>query len=143
MSSLVTNMPLLWVVVIIVGIGCIIYSTIKIMSDKTDDSQKYTENASEDKEDIKELFSYFLEEEERKNQDIRQLLKESINKNTDKNVNHPTTNKNDRKSKNTSDELYVEIMKYYSEGKSEDWIAKKLKKGVGEVKLVISLYNMK
>lgn len=130
MSILVQNMPLVFLVVIALGIICIIYSVIKIVSDKTNNKDNYTESTNENTEEIKELFSYFLEEESKKNQDMRELLKHSADK----------SNTN---SLNTSEKTYSEIMEYYLEGKSEEWIAKKLKKGIGEVKLIISLYNMK
>ena len=43
----------------------------------------------------------------------------------------------------TNEKLYDEIVKHYENGESIEMIAKNLKKGVGEVKLILSLYNMR
>lgn len=141
MSSLITNMPLLWIVVIVLGIICIMYSIIKITSDKLNDTQDYVESSHNGKEEIKELFSYFLEEEEKRNEDIRNMMKHNIVNN--KNMDYINEDRQKQNRNNQSKEIYPEIMEYYNQGKDEEWIAKKLKRGIGEVKLIISLYNMK
>ena len=146
MNYLIQNMPIVWIIFIMLGTMCIIWSVVKIGNSKSDSEEEYRGENVGNKEELKELFSYFLEEEEKKNQGVRNLLQDTININKQTEYKPNQNNESssyEQNSKNASGLAYFEIMRYYKQGKSEEWIAQKLKKGVGEVKLIISLYNMK
>ncbi len=98
----------------------------------------YTKDKSitESNNDIQELFSYFLEEEEKKNNSLREMLaKEPIKGGKEITLKTSTVAKPIQENN--------EIIKMYEEGHSVEEIAKKLKKGIGEVNLLISLYSMR
>ncbi len=131
MDSILQNMPVIWIIYIFIGISCIVWSIIKLGNVETELNEGNGGHKSSD--EIKELFSYFLQEEEKKNDGVRSLIKDIAVDKEEKQGPHHTNKQKDN---------YTEIMKYYESGKTEEWIAKKLGKGVGEVKLIISLYSM-
>ncbi len=105
----------------------------------------------DDSKNLEELFSYFLQEEEKKNQDFREMvLKTSKDHSKDdeeengaviKQQNIHKSNKNNQHE--AEQQIFNEIIRRYKEGETIEEIAKNLKKGIGEVKLVISLYSMR
>ena len=110
-----------------------------------------------------ELFAYFLEEEEKKNNALRQtieeanilqkdihVIKEEHNKKHEKYEQEEDTpskivenNQSISVNKNEEIKLYDEIIKLYEAGVSVEDIAKKLGKGKGEVQLMLSLYAIR
>ena len=91
-----------------------------------------------------ELFAYFLEEEEKKNDALRQTL-EVTAKSQIPLVNQKVEENKIKSTKFSQEESLIckEIIKLYKSGLSVDEIAKKLNKGKGEVQLMISLYSMR
>jgi len=153
MSMTLQNIPffcLLWI-----GIGFVfIIVGIFMIASHSESSGHYTEFSNQKldsghNKEVGELFSYFLEEEEKKNQGLRDILLEVTHKKgkDDKNrlvektittSSNDTTHYGGQRSAN-----YNEIIKLHEDGASVEEIAKKLKKGVGEVNLMISLYSMR
>ena len=128
----------------------------------------YEEHESEDYTGIEnsqaqELFAYFLEEEEKKNNALRQTIEEAKTLQKDIHVIKEEQNKKHEKyeqeedtpskivennqsisvNKNEEIKLYDEIIKLYEAGVSVEDIAKKLGKGKGEVQLMLSLYAIR
>lgn len=79
----------------------------------------------------KELFAFFLEEEEKKNESFRKSLLEDKQEKGVEKV-QPETH-----------QLYDQIIKLHEAGMSIEVIAKQLNIGKGEVKLILSLYTMR
>lgn len=130
----------------------------------------YEEHESEDYTGIEnsqaqELFAYFLEEEEKKNNALRQTIEEAKVWKEDTQVIDEEEDKEPQKyeqqectdskmvennqsfdiNKDKKDEikLYDEIIKLYESGASVEDIAKKLGKGKGEIQLMLSLYAIR
>lgn len=83
-----------------------------------------------------ELFAFFLEEEEKKNDSLRKsLLADKQVKEAD-----PIEVK---ACKPSTHQLYDQIISEHEKGAGIDEIAKKLNIGKGEVKLMLSLYTMR
>ena len=83
-----------------------------------------------------ELFAFFLEEEEKKNDLLRKnLLADKQEKEVEPIEVKP--------SQSTSHQLYDQIIAEHEKGAEVDEIAKKLNIGKGEVKLMLSLYTMR
>lgn len=83
-----------------------------------------------------ELFAFFLEEEEKKNDSLRKSL-----------LGHQQGSKIEsveaRPTQSASHQLYDQIIAEHEKGTQIDEIAKKLNIGKGEVKLILSLYTMR
>lgn len=112
-----------------------------------------------------ELFAYFLEEEEKKNNALRQTIEEAkvwkedtqvIDEEEDKEpqkyepqecIDSKIVENNQsfdiNKDKKDGIKLYDEIIKLYESGASVEDIAKKLGKGKGEIQLMLSLYAIR
>lgn len=92
--------------------------------------------------DIKEMFSFFLEEEEKKNEHLRNTLLKK-----EQQVENLEIQKEELKKETTilfnNQRGYDDIIRMYKEGMPSEVIAKTLHKGIGEVNLMISLYNMR
>lgn len=127
----IVNMPylsLIWL-----GLGfCIVILGIIMLAHLYNKEEDYTQYENDQiTQKTEELFSYFLEEEEKKNNILR---KELLGKDEDKN----------KKKQQTKEEaVYEEIIRLHKENMSVETIAKKMQIGVGEVKLIISLYTMR
>ena len=65
---------------------------------------------------------------------IAHTVQEKINK---------TTSVTKKEKTQVENEVFAEIMRRYEAGEDVETIAKELKKGTGEVKLIISLYSMR
>lgn len=87
---------------------------------------------TKEKSHVEDLFSYFLQEEANKQEEMNEIKKEESPKITD-------ATKNDIKEEGQ----YETIVQLYEEGLSPEVIAKQLKLGIGEVKLILSLYSMR
>lgn len=96
---------------------------------------KYEEYTQYD--DGKELFSFFLEEEEKRNEAFRESIKNEYKE--AKEV-QPREQSKDKQAEAT---LYDEIIRLYRDDIPLEEIAKQMKVGIGEVKLIISLYSMR
>jgi hypothetical protein len=160
------NIPffcLLWI-----GLGFVFVTLgIFMLISHSESHNQYTEFSNqkvsgEYTKEVGELFSYFLEEEEKKNEGLREMLLEAVSK-KEKNVEgleassltamnlNPISNRDKMKavgdiSNNhtvSTSNSYNEMIKLYESGLGIEEIAKKLKKGVGEVNLLISLYTMR
>ena len=146
MSITIDTMPIICLLWIVVGVVFIIISVIRLANHQESDNHYVTlkKEQGQQTNDLEELFSYFLEEEEKKNQGFRDLLVNILRKQTDLEADHlQQSTKEHQKRQMTNEKLYDEIVKHYENGESIEMIAKNLKKGVGEVKLILSLYNMR
>lgn len=142
MSITIETMPVLCLLWVVLGVVFIIVSVIRLGSHQESEDHYVTLNREqgESKNDLEELFSYYLEEEEKKNQGFRELLLTTL-KTQDESVKQPL--KEHQKIHTGNESIYSEVIKRYEEGENIEMIAKNLKKGVGEVKLILSLYSMK
>ena len=141
----ITSLPYLGLLWTGVGFLCILVGFF-IFAYHENEEPDYT---SINTNSAEELFAYFLEEEEKKNDALRQSLK-TTDKAQSPSVNQKDKDKNKEKEemktiKSTQDDthIYKEIEKLYNSGVSVDEIAKKLNKGKGEIQLMISLYSMR
>lgn len=132
-----------------IGIGvAIVFIGIIRLASIHEGKQYYIDiDQKDDSKNLEELFSYFLQEEEKKNQDFREMVLKTSKNKEDKEfvLRQQSTDENMNKFNHQQEEkqLFNEIIKRYKEGESIEEIAKALKKGIGEVKLVISLYSMR
>ncbi|MHC1750510.1 MAG: hypothetical protein AB9856_19745 [Cellulosilyticaceae bacterium] len=142
MNTLFGNMPyfcLLWM-----GVGFIFLMIgIFMLARQAESDTNYTEklpHVGVPKEDsmqkVEELFSYFLEEEEKKNTALRESMQND-------NSSHPLPSLELEPKTLQEEEKFHEVIKHYNAGKSAKQIAKELKMGVGEVTLILSLYTMR
>lgn len=135
-------MPILCLLWVTIGVIFMIIGVIRLGSEQEIENH-YTSLDKSQKEatnDLQELLSYYLEEEERKNQGFRELLLKTLSiGNESVSQSHDTP----KKIYGANKALYNEVIKRYEQGESLEMIAKNLKKGVGEVKLILSLYSMK
>ncbi len=152
MNVTIQNIPffcLFWI-----GIGFVfIILGIFMMASHTESNNHYVEFTSSKvnndyNKEVGEIFSYFLEEEEKKNQGLREMVAEAMSqKNLERSLKpQPHVLQNGREPLNDSamhSGEFNDIIKLYEEGLGTEEIAKKLKKGVGEVNLMISLYTMR
>lgn len=146
MQIIIQNIPylcLLWI-----GIGFIVLITsIFILSYRQSNVSQYTEKISpeeidDDKVNIQELFSFFLQEEEKKNNDFRNQLMQVYSQ-KDKQYIDRETERLTQNSMPIQQEKYSDIIQLCEQGLSANEIAKRLKMGKGEVELIISLYMMR
>lgn len=143
MSITVEIMPILWLGWIIFGIIFIIVGILKLSTHQESEDHYVTLNGQRSTDQLEELFSYFLEEEEKKNQGFRDLLVDIVRKQEDGKDEQSKSLDKQTMGKKANEKLYDEIIMLYENGESIEAIARNLKKGIGEVKLIISLYSMK
>lgn len=140
MSITLENLPIIFMGIVVVGVAILIMSTMMIASLVEPPLDKIEHDDGPD-DHYEELFSYFLKEEEKKNEAFRKdLLKESIIQQEpfQKNIKTQLMTKQQWEEK---PEILAEVIKRYEQGESEKSIAKNLKKGIGEVRLMLSLYT--
>lgn len=127
---------LIWIAIGVVLIIIGIFVLASYDAGHSDDTSLKDENI-ESREQIEELLHYFLEEEEKKNKDFRTFLvdyaREQLPKSTIKKIVNGSR----------KDHVTVEVIRLHEQGLDDDAIAKQLKKGVGEVKLILSLHAMR
>lgn len=147
MSIAIENMPIIFLIIIGIGVAIIVTSVISLagLSEHTD-NYYVASDVSGEKEDtahLEELFSYFLEEEEKKNDAFRQMVLDQTKetKSSEKKA-HPIAIRKTAKQQ-IDQHTFNEIIKRYEQGEDPQSIAKDLKKGIGEVKLILSLYSMR
>lgn len=147
MSIAIENMPIIFLIIIGIGVAIIVASVICLagLSEHTD-NYYVASDASGEKEEanhLEELFSYFLEEEEKKNDAFRKMvLDQSKEAAKSEKKASPTAIKKTTKQQ-IDQNTFNEIIKRYEQGEDPQSIAKDLKKGIGEVKLILSLYSMR
>lgn len=146
----VENLPVFFLIMIGIGVMVIIIGIIGLAAIHEEPYQTKAINEAGHSQHLEELFSYFLQEEEKKNQNFREkILETSKTKEKDKKRDVQqesyslTQEKNTKYQVKDEKQLFDDIIKRYQEGESIEMIAKNLKKGIGEVKLVISLYSMR
>lgn len=143
----VENLPIFFLSMIGIGMMVVVIGIVKIAALNGEEPKQVYLDSKEENRNLEELFSYFLQEEEKKNQNFREeILKTSqiLKKKEEKMVHqHLLKNRKKEDEKNKEAQLFDEIIKRYHQGESIEEIAKNLKKGTGEVKLIISLYSMK
>lgn len=143
----VENLPIFFLVMIGIGVIIIVVGIIRLATIHEEMQDDIEVNKQEDSHHLEELFSYFLQEEEKKNQDFRdKILETSQAKQKKEEVQglHILSKDKNRVGQNkTEKQMLDEIITRYQEGEPIEEIAKNLKKGIGEVKLVISLYSMR
>lgn len=146
MSIAVENLPIFFLIMVGLGVAIVFIGIVRLADIHEGEQYYVSMNQKNDSKNLEELFSYFLQEEEKKNQDFREMVigasqskdeeasseKQVIIKSVDR-INHQQVEK----------QVFNEIIKRYKEGEAVEEIAKNLKKGIGEVKLVISLYSMR
>ena len=143
MSITVEIMPILWLGWIVFGVVFIIVGILKLSTHQESEDHYVTLNGQRSTEQLEELFSYFLEEEEKKNQGFRDLLVDIVRKQEDGKDEQSKSLDKQTIGKKVNEKHYDEIITLYENGESIEAIARNLKKGIGEVKLIISLYSMK
>lgn len=141
----VENLPLFFVVMIGVGVVIIVIAMIRLAAIHEEIQYDLGMEQQQDSQHLEELFSYFLQEEEKKNQEFREKVLENSRIEEEKGQDaHTLIRDKNRKSQSINEKhLFDDIITRYQRGESIEEIAKNLKKGIGEVKLVISLYSMR
>lgn len=146
-NVVVENLPIFFLIMIGIGVAIVFIGIIRLASIHEEEQYYIDIDQKDDSKNLEELFSYFLQEEEKKNQDFREMVLKTSKNKEDKEfvLRQQSMDENMNKFNHQQEEkqLFNEIIKRYKEGESIEEIAKGLKKGIGEVKLVISLYSMR
>ncbi|PHV71769.1 hypothetical protein CS063_04210 [Sporanaerobium hydrogeniformans] len=137
MAITIQNIPFFCLIWIGIGFLFIMIGVLMMASRNEEDYYTVDRSISESSSHIQDLFSYFLEEEEKKNRNLREMV-----------LNHSSQKKEEvvgkeNNIKENPSMINSEMIQMYEEGYSIEEIAKKLKKGIGEVNLMISLYTMR
>jgi len=148
MSIAVENLPIFFLLMIGVGVAIVFIGIVRLAGIHEDEQYYVSMEQKDDSRNLEELFSYFLQEEEKKNQDFREMVMKTSENSKAENesiTNQKNVHKNNNKlnQHEAENQIFNEIIKRYKEGEAIEEIAKSLKKGIGEVKLVISLYSMR
>ena len=148
MNIAIENLPIIFLIIIGIGVAIIVVSVISLAGIHEHSQDYYVANAAneQDNEETKhmeELFSYFLEEEEKKNEQFRQMVIEQTHKKDHQDEKSRDVHKSLLKKQMIDQTNLAEIIRRYEQGEDAQTIAKSLKKGIGEVKLIISLYSMR
>lgn len=140
MEMTIQNLPFVYLLWITIGVFIIIIGIFMLVAHENE-AGYYTSIADkthESKEDLEGILSYFLEEEEKKNQGFRDMLESYA-----KQMGHKEE-KTIRQSSESKNANYVsEIVTLADKGLDVEEIARQLGKGVGEVQLILSLYKMR
>ncbi|WP_054738664.1 DUF6115 domain-containing protein [Cellulosilyticum ruminicola] len=139
MEMTIQNFPFIYLLWITIGVLLILIGVFMLVAHEN--AGYYTsieDKKDESKEDLEGILSYFLEEEEKKNQGFREMLESYAKQMGNKNE------KNIKQSMKNSTSQYVnEIVTLADKGFEIEEIARQLGKGVGEVQLILSLYKMR
>lgn len=140
MEMTIQNLPFVYLLWITIGVVIIIMGIFMLVAHENETGYYTSINNkdAESKENLEGILSYFLEEEEKKNQGFRDML-EHYAKGNGINEVHPHQKTEESKNYNYANE----IVALADEGLDVESIARKLGKGVGEVKLILSLYKMR
>lgn len=140
MEMTIQNLPFIYLLWITIGVLLILIGVFMLIAHENEIGY-YTSidnKKSEPKEELEGILSYFLEEEEKKNQGFREMLENYAKQMGNKNENSIEQSMKDSNSK------YVnEIVTLADKGFEVEEIARQLDKGVGEVQLILSLYKMR
>ena len=149
MSIAVENLPIFFLIMTGVGVAIVFIGIVRLAGIHEDEQYYISMNQQDDSKNLEELFSYFLQEEEKKNQDFREMVLKTSENNNESAIKQQTIHKNNNSNSNkmtsqqVEKQMFNEIIRRYKEGEAVEEIAKDLKKGIGEVKLVISLDSMR
>ena len=148
MSIAVENLPIFFLIMIGIGVAIVFIGIVRLAGIHEDEGYYVSMEQKDDSNHLEELFSYFLQEEEKKNQDFREMMLRTSKDNKEENesvMKQENVHKNINKvnQHEAEKQIFNEIIRRYKEGEAIDEIARSLKKGIGEVKLVISLYSMR
>ena len=157
MSITIENLPIVFLVMVGVGMVIVLIGIIRLANHHEDSSSYTSLESNEHANHLEDLFSFFLQEEEKKNQNFREMVMDVSKQNVHNVITTSTedpvgelkaSQKNTKLQAKSSKaqldkEIFAEIVKRYEAGQDIDTIAKDLKKGTGEVKLIISLYSMR
>jgi len=147
MQIAIENLPIVFLCIIGIGVAIIVISVVRLAG-SNDQAQDYyitnnTAPSSDDSTHLEELFSYFLEEEEKKNDAFRQLMLEQSKTEHSNEKKADSLAKNNQTKKQMDQDTFNEIIRRYEQGEDPQTIARSLRKGIGEVKLILSLYTMR
>lgn len=145
MSVAVENLPIFFLIMIGIGVAIVFIGIVRLAGIHEDEQYYVSMNQKDDSKNLEELFSYFLQEEEKKNQDFREMVMKTPKNNNESVIKQQIIYKNNNKmaQQQAEKQMFNEIIRRYKEGEAVEEIAKDLKKGIGEVKLVISLDSMR
>ncbi|MBE6021759.1 MAG: hypothetical protein E7231_00840 [Cellulosilyticum sp.] len=148
----IENLPIVFLGVVGMGMAIVLIGIIRLAGHSEEHPLQNDLESDGQASNLEDLFSFFLQEEEKKNQDFREMVMNTSVHKRDKEI------KNSELSKKQSEiqqkeaihpkvqvekEMFAKIIERYKQGQSIEEIAKDLKKGTGEVKLIISLYSMR
>lgn len=149
MSITIENLPIIFLGIVGIGMVIVLIGILRLANEQ-EYHYRYT-NLEENNHTghLEDLFSFFLQEEEKKNESFREMVMDVANSNkkqafTVADKESRTIKRVEKKKDNlniqTEQVNYKEIIERYEMGQDIETIAKDLKKGTGEVKLIISLY---
>lgn len=150
MNVTIENLPIIFMGFVGIGMIIVLIGIVRLASHQGDSSAYTSLEDKNGSEHIEDLFSFFLQEEEKKNEQFRQAIRDvskvnnnpSVEWNKDDKLQQVKVKK-DQYKKQADKQLFAEIIKRYNDGQDIETIAKDLKKGTGEVKLIISLYSIR
>ena len=145
MNISVENLPIFFLIMVGIGVAIVFIGIVRLAGIHEEEQYDISMNQKDDTKHLEELFSYFLQEEEKKNNHFREMVLEASRNKEDSIIKQQTMYKNINKmnEQQAEKQIFNEIIKRYKEGETVEEIAKNLKKGIGEIKLVISLYLMR
>ena len=145
MNISVENLPIFFLIMVGIGVAIVFIGIVRLAGIHEEEQYDISMNQKDDTKHLEELFSYFLQEEEKKNNHFREMVLEASRNKEDSIIKQQTMYKNINKmnEQQAEKQIFSEIIKRYKEGETVEEIAKNLKKGIGEIKLVISLYLMR
>ena len=145
MNISVENLPIFFLIMVGIGVAIVFIGIVRLAGIHEEEQYDISMNQKDDTKHLEELFSYFLQEEEKKNNHFREMVLEASRNKEDSIIKQQTMYKNINKmnEQQAEKQIFSEIIKRYKEGETVEEIATNLKKGIGEIKLVISLYLMR
>ena len=145
MNISVENLPIFFLIMVGIGVAIVFIGIVRLAGIHEEEQYDMSMDQKDDTKHLEELFSYFLQEEEKKNNHFREMVLEASRNKEDSIIKRQTMYKNINKmnEQQAEKQIFNEIIKRYKEGETVEEIAKNLKKGIGEIKLVISLYLMR
>lgn len=146
----IENLPIIFMGFVGIGMIIVLIGIVRLANHQGDSSAYTTLEDKNGSEHLEDLFSFFLQEEEKKNQQFRNEIRDvsrtsknnAVEQEKDEKMQQVKVKKDEYK-KQEGKEIFAEIVKRYNEGQDIETIAKDLKKGTGEVKLIISLYSIR
>lgn len=136
MKLTIENLPIIFLIILGIGMLIIVISIMNLASIKEEDTapEGYTH-------EMRELFSYFLQEEEEKNNKMRKEIGEQLQNNRHKEGKKVKQEFLEKKSMETP--IFEEVVNRAARGEEAKNIAKELGRGIGEINLIISLNAMR